>query len=67
MSMYDNHSHGDHACAKPFSPIGLVIVGVLVLVSIILWQHGPSVGTLVLLPLMLICPLMHFFMHRHRH
>jgi Protein of unknown function (DUF2933) len=66
MSIHDNHSHGDDACAKPFSPMGLVIIGVLVLVSIVLWQYGPSVGTLVLLPLMLICPLTHFFMHRHR-
>ena len=68
MSIHDNQSHGDDACAKPFSPMGLVIIGVLVLVSSVLWQHGPSVGTLVLLPLMLmlICPLTHFFMHRHR-
>ena len=61
MSIHDNHSHSDNACAKPFSPMGLVIIGVLVLVSIVLWQHGPSAGTLVLLPLMLICPLAHFF------
>jgi integral membrane sensor domain MASE1 len=66
MSIYNGHSHADDACPKPFSPMGLVIIGVLVLVSIILWQHGPSVGTLVLLPLMLICPLTHFFTHRHR-
>jgi integral membrane sensor domain MASE1 len=66
MSIHENHSHGDDACAKPFSPIGLVIIGVLLFVSIVLWQYGPSVGTLVLLPLMLICPLTHFFMHRHR-
>ena len=60
MSIQDNHSHGGNVCAKPFSPMGLVIIGVLVLVSIVLWQHGPSVGTLVLLPLMLICPLIAF-------
>jgi hypothetical protein len=64
MSIHDNHA--DDACAKPFSSMGLVIIGVLVLLSIILWQYGPSVGTLVVLPLMLICPLMHFFMNRHR-
>jgi hypothetical protein len=66
MSIHDSHSRGDDARAKPFSPMGLAIIGVLVLVSIVLWQHGPSVGTLVLLPLMLICPLTHFFMHHHR-
>ncbi len=61
MSIYDNLS-----CGRPFSPMGLVIIGVLVLVSIVLWQHGPSVVTLVLLPLMLICPLAHLFTQRHR-
>ena len=66
MSIQDNHSHGDHASARPFSTMGLVIIGVLVLGSIVLWQWGPSAGTLVVLPLMLICPLTHFFMHRHR-
>jgi hypothetical protein len=66
MSIHDNHSHGDNACTKPFSPMGLVIIGVLVLLSMVLWQHGPSVGTLILLPLMLICPMTHLFMHRHR-
>ena len=66
MSIHDNHSHGDDACGKPFSAIGLIIIGVLVLVSIVLWQQGPSVGTLVLLPLMLICPITHFFIHRQR-
>lgn len=66
MSLHDNHSHGDNTCAKPFSPMGLVIIGALTLVSIVLWQRGPSVATLVLLPLMLICPLTHFLMHRHR-
>jgi hypothetical protein len=54
MSIHDNHSHGDDECAKPFSPMGLFIIGVLVLFSIILWQYGPSIGTLILLPLMLI-------------
>jgi len=66
MSIHDNHSHSDDACAKPFSFVGLVMIGVLVLLSVVLWQDGPSVGTFVLLPLMLICPLTHFFMHRHR-
>ena len=66
MSIHDNHSHGDDAFAQPFSPMGLFIIGVLVSVSIVLWQLGPSVGTVVLLPLMLMCPLTHLFMHRHR-
>jgi integral membrane sensor domain MASE1 len=66
MSIPDNHSHVDDACAKPFSPTGLAIIGILVLGTIILWQQGPSVGALVLLPLMLICPMTHYFMHRHR-
>jgi hypothetical protein len=64
MSIHDNHSYGEDACIKPFSPMGLAVIGVLVLASIVLWQRGPSVGTLVLLPLMLIYPLAHFFMHR---
>ncbi len=66
MSIHDNRSQRNDACARPFSPVGLVIIGALVLLGIVLWQYGPSVGTLVLLPLMLICPLTHFFMHRHR-
>jgi hypothetical protein len=66
MSIHDKHSHCDDVCTKPFSPIGLAIIGFLVLFSIVLWQHGPSVGTIVLLPVMLICSLTHFLMHRHR-
>ena len=66
MSIHDNHSRDD-ACARPFSPLGLVIIGIIVFISIVLWQHGPSVGTLILLPLLLICPLMHFLMHRQTH
>ncbi len=65
MSDHDDHLRGE-ACAKPFSPKGLVIIGVLLLVSVGLWQYGPSTGALVLLPLMLLCPLTHFFMHRHQ-
>jgi hypothetical protein len=65
MSIHENHLHDD-ACARPFSPVGVIIIGVLVLASIVLWQRGPSIATLVLLPLMLICPLTHFLMHRHR-
>jgi hypothetical protein len=66
MSIHDSHSHGGDARARPFSPMGLAIIGFLVLVSIVLWQHGPSVGALFLLLLMLICPLTHFFMHHRR-
>jgi integral membrane sensor domain MASE1 len=66
MSIHVDHS-GDGACAEPLSPLGLVIIGILVFISIVLWQHGPSVGTLVLLPLLLTCPLMHFLVHRRTH
>jgi hypothetical protein len=66
MSNHDDHPRGGEACPKPFSPRGLIIIGVLLLLSTGLWQYGPSVGTLVILPLMLLCPLIHFFMHRHR-
>jgi len=38
MSIHDNYSHGNDACAQPFSPMGLFIIGVLVSVSIVLWQ-----------------------------
>jgi hypothetical protein len=63
MSIHDNNSRFDGAYSKPLSPMGLIIIGILVSVSIALWQHGPSVGTLVILALMLICPLTHFFVH----
>ena len=66
MSIHDDYS-GDGAYAKPFSPLGLVIIGIIVFISIALWQHGPSVGTLILLPLLLMCPLMYFLMHRQIH
>jgi Protein of unknown function (DUF2933) len=65
MSIHDNRSYGENACTRPFSPMGVAIIGALVLVSMVLWQRGPSAGTLVLLLLMLICPLTHFFMHHH--
>jgi hypothetical protein len=63
MSIHEDYSRDD-TCTKPFSPLGLVIIGIIVFISIVLWQHGPSVGTLTLLPLLLICPLMHFLMRR---
>lgn len=66
MPNHDDHPCGGEACAKPFSPGGLIIIGVLLLVSTGLWQYGPSVGTLVLLSLLLLCPLIRFFMHRQR-
>ena len=66
VSIHHDNSR-DGACAKPFSPLGLVIIGIIVFISIVLWQHGPSVGTLVLLPLLLMCPLIHFLMHRQTH
>ena len=66
MSIHDDYS-GDGACTKPFSPLGLVIIGIIVFISIVLWQHGPSVGTLILLPLLLICPSMYFLLHRQTH
>ena len=53
--------------ARRVSRLGLVMIGIIVFISVVLWQHGPSFGTLILLPLLLICPLMHFLMHRQTH
>ena len=64
MSIRDHHSH-EGACGRPFSPLGSVIIGIIVFISIALWQHGPSVGTLILLPLLLICLVI--FMHHQTH
>jgi phosphate starvation-inducible membrane PsiE len=67
MSVHDDHSRDASACAEPFSPMGLVIIGIIVFISLVLWQHGPSIGTLLLLPVLLICPLTHLLLHRHPH
>jgi hypothetical protein len=66
MSIRDTQSTRKNVCPKPFSPMGLIIIGVLVLGTMVLWERGPSVATLALLPLMLICSFMHFFTHNHR-
>jgi hypothetical protein len=41
MSIHDNHSHGDDACAKPFSFTGSVIIGVLAAWTIS-WRTCPA-------------------------
>lgn len=66
MSIYD-HPRDDDASRERFltSPAGLVMIGFLVIGGIYLWTEHRAhlLGALVFLPL-LLCPLMHLFMHR---
>ena len=65
MSMHD-HSHSDEEPKGSFltSRAGLVLLGFIVIVGVLLFtEHRAHVlGWLVFLPL-LLCPLMHLFMH----
>jgi Protein of unknown function (DUF2933) len=56
----DQRRSGDHLT----SPAGLVLIGFLIVAGVFLFtEHRIHVlGALVYVPL-LICPLMHFFMH----
>jgi hypothetical protein len=65
MSIHDHSAHDDQP-ARPFltSPAGLVLISFLLIAGVLLFtEHRAHVlGALIYLPL-LICPLMHFFMH----
>ena len=68
MSARD-HPHTDEWPWKTFlaSPTGLVLIGFLAVGGVYLWMEHRAhlLGALVFLPL-LLCPLMHLFMH-HGH
>jgi len=68
MSIHD-HPRDDDAPRERFltSPAGLVMTGFLLIGGIYLWMEHRAhlLGALVFLPL-LLCPLMHLFMH-HGH
>jgi len=68
MSAHD-HTRGDASPSGRFltSPSGLVLIGFLAIAGVYLWMEHRAhlLGVLVWLPL-LLCPLMHFFMH-HGH
>ena len=68
MSAHD-HTGGDESPSGRFltSPSGLVMIGFLLIGGIYLWMEHRAhlLGALVFLPL-LLCPLMHLFMH-HGH
>ncbi len=59
----------ENGAAQSFwrSPAGFVLIGFLAIAGVYLWMEHRAhlLGTLVWLPL-LICPLMHLFMH-HGH
>ena len=68
MSAHD-HTRGDESPSGRFlaSPSGLVLIGFLAIAGVYLWMEHRAhlLGALVFLPL-LLCPLMHLFMH-HGH
>jgi DUF2933 family protein len=66
MSLHDNSSHRKQPQGSFFtSPAGLVLIGFLAITGGLLFtEHRAHVlGALIYVPL-LLCPLMHFFMHR---
>ena len=68
MSAHD-HTRGDESPSGRFltSPSGLVLIGFLAIAGVYLWMEHRAhlLGALVFLPL-LLCPLMHLFMHHGR-
>jgi len=64
-SLHDHYGHRDQGSFFT-SLAGLVLVGFLVIAGILLFtEHRAHVlGVLIWLPL-LLCPLMHLFMHGH--
>ena len=68
MSVEDDHSQQGSACGGRFltSPFGLGMIAIIVIGGLALWlDHRPLAGALIWLPIVLMCPLMHLFMHRH--
>jgi hypothetical protein len=63
MSLHDHYRHRDQGSFFT-SPAGLVLIGFSVIAGILLFtEHRAHVlGALIWLPL-LLCPLMHIFMH----
>jgi Protein of unknown function (DUF2933) len=65
MSVHDHSEHRSHS-SRGFlkSRAGLVLIGFLVIAGVLLFtEHRAHVlGALLFLPL-LLCPLMHLFMH----
>ena len=64
-----NHSAYDRNAMRSFfaSPVGIVLAGFFLIAAVfLLVEHrAHTLGALIYLPL-LLCPLMHFFMHgRH--
>ena len=68
MSAHD-HTGGDESPSGRLltSPSGLVLIGFLAIAGVYLWMEHRAhlLGALVFLPL-LLCPLMHLFMHHGR-
>jgi len=65
MSVHDHSDHHDQPQGSFLtSRIGLVLVGFLIIAGVLLFtEHRAHVlGALIWLPL-LLCPLMHIFMH----
>jgi hypothetical protein len=65
MSMHDHSGHGERPQANFLtSRAGLVLLGFIVIAGALLFtEHRAHVlGVLIYLPI-LLCPLMHFFMH----
>jgi Protein of unknown function (DUF2933) len=65
MSLADHSAHRDPPKRNFFtSPAGLVLIGFLLIGGALLFTEHRShvLGALIYLPL-LLCPLMHFFMH----
>jgi Protein of unknown function (DUF2933) len=65
MSTTDHSAH-DHNTKRNFfaSPVGLVLAGFFLIAAVFLFveHRAHALGVLIYLPL-LLCPLMHFFMH----
>jgi DUF2933 family protein len=65
MTQHEHSRHSDQARGRFLtSPAGLVLIGFLAITGVLLFtEHRAHVlGALIYVPL-LICPLMHFFMH----
>jgi hypothetical protein len=64
MSLHDHPDQKPSAEHRASMRFGIVLLGFLIIVGILLFtEHRAHVlGALIYLPL-LICPLMHFFMH----